>query len=222
MRCDWRKRLVISVMLLSAASIAQTADWGNVSGRMVVDGDVPPPNPIVGPPGLNLVDESVIVGQGGVLRNVLVYLRTKDVEVAPRYAASANDEIVLDIKNGRLEPRMLVVRTTQTLKLTNSDAFNVNIKLTTISNPNWNPLLLAGTSAKMRLAVQESLPGKVDSNIQPWLRGWILVRDNPYAAVSASDGTFTIRDLPVGAELEFQLWQARRVLARRRISRRPF
>ena len=37
--------------------------------------------------------------------------------------------------------------------------------------------------------------------------GWIIVRADPYAAVSDKDGHFTIADLPAGKELEFQLWQ---------------
>ena len=35
----------------------------------------------------------------------------------------------------------------------------------------------------------------------------VLVRHNPYAAVTDDDGNFTIKDLPAGKELEFQLWQ---------------
>ena len=35
----------------------------------------------------------------------------------------------------------------------------------------------------------------------------VLVRGNPYAAVTDADGNFTIKDLPAGQELEFQLWQ---------------
>jgi hypothetical protein len=40
------------------------------------------------------------------------------------------------------------------------------------------------------------------------MKGYILPRNNPYAAVSKEDGTFKIEKLPVG-ELEFQVWQER-------------
>ena len=36
---------------------------------------------------------------------------------------------------------------------------------------------------------------------------YLIVRKDPYAAVSDKDGTFTIKDLPAGKELEFVLWQ---------------
>jgi hypothetical protein len=208
MRREWVARLTALAIILSAASTVQAAEWGSLAGRMVVDGTVPPPATIAAA-GVNVVDESVVVGPDNGLKNVFVYLRTNGVEVSPRCAANANDTVALDINHGRLSPHAFVLRTSQSLKVTNSDASSINVKLTPLLNPTWNPLLPAGSSATASLAIQETLPTRVDSNIQPWLRGWILVRDNPYAAVSASDGTFMIRDLPVGSELEFQLWQER-------------
>ncbi len=51
------------------------------------------------------------------------------------------------------------------------------------------------------------MPVKVGCSIHPWMGGWIVVRGDPYAAISDKDGHFTIADLPAGKELEFQLWQ---------------
>ena len=53
---------------------------------------------------------------------------------------------------------------------------------------------------------EESLPTKVGCNIHSWMGGYVLIRKDPYAAVSGADGTFEIKDLPIGKELEFQLW----------------
>jgi hypothetical protein len=36
--------------------------------------------------------------------------------------------------------------------------------------------------------------------------GYVLPRDNPYAAVSGDDGSFEIKNLPAGT-WEFQVWQ---------------
>ncbi len=47
--------------------------------------------------------------------------------------------------------------------------------------------------------------GRVVCNIHPWMRAWLLPRDNPYAAVSGTDGSFVLAKLPVG-EWEFQAW----------------
>ena len=40
------------------------------------------------------------------------------------------------------------------------------------------------------------------------MHAWMVVRPNPYFAISDKDGNFEIKDLPVG-ELEFQVWQER-------------
>ena len=37
------------------------------------------------------------------------------------------------------------------------------------------------------------------------MKGWLVVRDNPYAAVTGEDGSFTIEKLPAG-EVELQFW----------------
>jgi len=49
------------------------------------------------------------------------------------------------------------------------------------------------------------MPVPIACNYHPWESAFVLPRDNPYAAVTKMDGTFTISKLPVG-ELEFQVW----------------
>jgi hypothetical protein len=39
------------------------------------------------------------------------------------------------------------------------------------------------------------------------MKGWVLVRPNPFFAISSEDGTFEIKGLPAGQDLEFQVWQ---------------
>ena len=37
------------------------------------------------------------------------------------------------------------------------------------------------------------------------MKAWVLVRPNPYGAVSSADGSFEIKNLPAG-DIELQLW----------------
>jgi hypothetical protein len=69
-----------------------------------------------------------------------------------------------------------------------------------------NPLLPPGGAAEYTFSRQPIAPVPVACNIHPWMKGYILARDNPYIAVSKEDGSFEIKDLPVG-ELEFRAWQ---------------
>jgi len=45
-------------------------------------------------------------------------------------------------------------------------------------------------------------------NIHPWMRGYLLLRSNPYMAKTDTDGRFTIENLPVGRHV-FRLWHER-------------
>jgi hypothetical protein len=39
-----------------------------------------------------------------------------------------------------------------------------------------------------------------------FMKGWILVQDHPYMAVTGEEGTFEIKDIPAGKR-DFQFWQ---------------
>ena len=56
-----------------------------------------------------------------------------------------------------------------------------------------------------KFTTDEAVPAQVTCNIHPWMKAWLVVRDNPYAAVSKPDGSFEIADLPA-EELELQFW----------------
>jgi hypothetical protein len=40
---------------------------------------------------------------------------------------------------------------------------------------------------------------RVECDAHGWMLGWVYVADNPYHAVSAKDGTFTLTDVPPGS-----------------------
>ena len=39
---------------------------------------------------------------------------------------------------------------------------------------------------------------KVDCDAHGWMLGWMQVVDNPYYAITGTDGTFTMTDVPPG------------------------
>jgi hypothetical protein len=198
------------------ASSAQAADWATLTGHFVYDG-TPPKQATIEPTKdqsvcskHKLYDESLVVDEKGNIANAAIMLRTKDVPVAPEYEKSATDKVELDNKNCRFEPHVAVMRTTQTLVLKNSDPAPVshNTNISPLKNAGINPVLAAGGDPiEQKFGEEEALPIKISCNIHPWMGAWLIVRKDPYAAVSAKDGTFTIKDLPVGKELEFVLWQ---------------
>ncbi|HZZ30023.1 MAG TPA: hypothetical protein VFE46_18650 [Pirellulales bacterium] len=202
------------VVPLLVALSARADDWGTLSGRFVYDGKAPTPakiNPdkdveVCGKHPLNI--ESLVVDDKGGLANVFVWLRTKDVKVAPEYAATANEKMTLDNHNCRFEPHALAIRTTQPLDVKNSDPMGHNTNGADLkANAPFNGVIPAGSNEDIKLTLAESMPAKITCNIHPWMSAYLLVRPDPYFAISGKDGKFEIKDLPAGTELEFQVWQ---------------
>jgi hypothetical protein len=211
----WKTSPLFAVVILIAAR-GSAADLATLSGRFVYDGT--PPKVVTIEPTKDqevcgkhkLVDESLVVDDKGGIANAVIMLKTKDVPVGPDYAKTASDKVELDNKNCRFEPHVALMRTTQTLVLKNSDPAPVshNTNIAPLINAGINPVLAAGGDPiEHKFDSEEGLPIKIGCNIHPWMGAWLIVRKDPYAAVSEKTGAFTIKDLPVGKELEFVLWQ---------------
>lgn len=198
--------------LLLIAQAVQAEDWATLTGHFVVDGKTAAPKTVDRSKDvkctMDLKEENVVVDDKGNLSNAVIMLRTKNVPVHSSYDSTAGDTIDLDNKNCRFEPHVGVVRVSQTLALKNSDPTGHNSNLTPLNTPQINPILAVGADPiKFKFNEEEAVPVKVGCNIHPWMGAYIIVRKDPYAAVSGKDGKFTIKDLPAGKELEFTLWQ---------------
>jgi hypothetical protein len=209
----WSLGTAAVVVLCSGAVLA--AEWGTIKGKFVYDGAPPEPTKLTVTKDVEvcakhpLVDESLVVGKDGGLANVVVYIRVptgESLEVHPDYEASAKGKVEVDNLHCRFTPHIATLRTSQTLVLKNSDSVGHNSKLDCFVNPALNILIPANGETEAKLEEGERLPVRVGCNIHPWMAGYVLVRDDPYMAVSAEDGTFTIENIPVGEHV-FQLWQ---------------
>jgi len=54
----------------------------------------------------------------------------------------------------------------------------------------------------------ESVPAPMEISCQfhTWMNGWILFFDNPYHAVTKADGSFEIKNVPIGTDLTVVAW----------------
>lgn len=201
----------LATALLPAA--LQAADWGTLKGHLTYDGKAPAAKPIEPTKDpetcgkCNLVDQTLVVSPGGHLANVVIWLRTKPPAVNPDFEKTAKDKVDLDNKCCHFTPHVQMLRTTQTLIVKNSDPIGHNTNLQAVNNASANQLIPAGGDMSVTFPAEEGLPITVNCNIHPWMSAYVVVRSNPYMAVSDEKGDFTIKDLPAGKELEFQLWQ---------------
>jgi plastocyanin len=154
-----------------------------------------------------LVNEELVVGADKGVANVVVYVRDKGVKVNPAAAEAAKAvKPVLDNANCRFEPHVVFVQTGQEFVIKNSDTVGHNSNVATVKNPPSNNLIPAGQQATTTFSSDEAIPAQVTCNIHPWMKSWLVVRPNPYATVSKADGSFEIKNVPAGGEIELQIW----------------
>jgi plastocyanin len=204
--------VALCALLCVGSGQSFAADWGSIKGKFVVDGAVGDPAAI----NVNkdaetcgkhdLVDETVVVGEGGGLQNVVVYIYTRSaLDVHPDYEASAKEPAVLDNKGCRFEPHILAVRTSQELQVANSDPVGHNTNAAFVQNPGFNQMIASGSPVTLTLAKAEPMPAAVACNIHPWMKGYLVVRQDPYVGISDGKGEFEIKNIPVGQH-EFVFW----------------
>ena len=214
-----QKQISVLVGLLVVAVIsanAAAAEWGNLSGQFVFDGDPPKPPAVKITKDQeccgkhNVIDESLLVNPDNKgIRNVIVFLLTDEDEEVPvheSYAASAKDEVMLDNDKCRFAPHVVLMRTSQTLKIGNSDPIGHNAKIDTFNNPPINITIPQGDFRTFECENDEKLPARVSCSIHPWMKAWVVIRSNPYMAVTDENGNFEIKNLPVGTH-KFMFWQ---------------
>jgi plastocyanin len=210
MRGSYLRSIALGAAVTFLSVGAATAQWGTLKGRFVYDGKAPAPEKI--DTGKEpacakhaVVYEELVVGADGGLANVVIYVSSKDVKVHPDYEKTAKDTVRYDNKHCRFAPHVMAVRISQTLELHNSDGFAHNSNLSPIRDVAINPLLSPDAKTDYKFEREQKIPVPISCNIHPWMKGYIVVRDDPYVGVSKEDGTFEIVNLPVG-ELEFTLW----------------
>jgi hypothetical protein len=210
-----RVHFVISIGILSfAAANLGAAERGKLTMRFVYDGEPPQPSALnTGGGGARpVVDESLLVNKRDRgIQNVCVWLLSASGDsppIHPSYQQSARDKLTMTIAGGNFAPRIMAMRTTQSLVFRNAELYAYNLKGDFQGNQSFNHLLEAGASIEKTWKVAETTPMPITCSIHPWLMGYVLVRDDPYAATSDEHGRLTIADLPAGKQT-FVVWHER-------------
>ncbi len=209
-------RVLIGLLVASAANLACGEEWGDVSGTFQFKGEIPEASRIVVTKDAevcgkhNLVDPSLVVNADNKgVANVVVYMylgkRDDPPAIHESYSETAKSEVALDNINCEFQPHIALVRTSQTLLIGNKDSVGHNTKIACSKNREFNPIVPANGSVKAELTEVERQPVAVSCSIHPWMKGWVVAKDNPYFAVTDKDGKFVIKNVPAG-EWTFQVW----------------
>jgi len=204
--------LIVIVSLMANVSETSAAEWGSLKGRFIVDGkspDLPPLKVDDKDPFCQKAkpaNKAIVSGKDGALANVIVYLRLprgkKIAAVHPNYEVQLKEPAVLDNVNCSFEPHIILVRVGQPMVIRNSDPTGHNTKIDVFA---FNQIIPAKEQTEIKATRESPLPSQVQCNIHPFMQAWLLAQSHPYMAASGEDGSFEIKNIPVGKH-EFQFW----------------
>ena len=202
-------------------ALAKPTGWATVTGKFTLSGAAPTNPTLTIDKDTEICraggteDKVVMIGPGNGIQNVLIYVSSKVPDGDPAwihesYEQARSAEVEFDQKSCVFLDRIGAMWWPQTLKVLNSDPVGHNTKLdSTFGAKSDNLTVPAGGSVPYVPGAASSRgPFPVSCSIHPWMSASMMVCENPYFAVTAEDGSFTIENVPAGegVELEFRVW----------------
>ena len=197
----------------AAASVATLLAFGGpalangaVSGIVHLTGPAPklPPHAVTKDAttcGHEAANESVVVGKGGCLRNVVVFVKDARFEGKPPPVTGA----AIDQKQCRYAPHVQALTVGTPVSLMNNDAILHNVHANESGMTVFNVAMpIKGQKVPIPMRKSGLMKLQCDAG-HSWMNGWIYVFDHPYFAVTDADGAFTIKEIPAGDHV-LELW----------------
>lgn len=186
--------------------------WATLRGRFIYDGTPPQMEPYnvsrdyatCSPGGQAPLQETLVVDSGTRgIKDIAVYLRR--ASRVHESAAASDQAAVFDQKNCIFQSHVFPMFVGQSIEFKNSDPVGHNTKIAGRNN-SFNQIIPANGSLNFVAQREEATPADTSCSIHPWMKAYVLPRENGYVAVTADDGSFEIANLPADEELEFQVW----------------
>jgi hypothetical protein len=193
-----------------AATVVDPATAGSIAGTVNFTGTAPEPELIQmdaeptcmaeysdGP-----FTETVVVNDNGTLANVFIYVKTGLEDMT---FATPSEPVVLDQDGCRYHPHVFGVQTNQTVLIRNSDDVLHNIHPEPSNSRSFNV-----SQPNQGMETERTFPSAeimipVSCDVHSWMSAFVGVVDHPYFAVSSSDGSFELPNLPPG-DYEVEAW----------------
>jgi len=202
--CAWGENV-------SASEVTSASVWGTV----VFAGIVPQPKTVEmrGDPYCAKVRAShepalrqdVVMTTSGRIANVVVY--AKDVVGRPQSQIVAPlPPVIFELRSCMFVPHVVAVCCGQEVWFENKDDTVHTIHARRSKNPRFNFALLGTQSPSRSVRFPEpEVAVEVRCDVHPWENAFVAVFNHPYYAVTDSNGTFEIPEIPAG-EYTLEAW----------------
>lgn len=184
-----------------AAPVFDPSTAGDVSGMVMVEGELPAPEELMMNSDPNCVAaatdtmSSTYVGSDGHLGNVFVYVKEG---LGDMTFPAPTDIVTLNQEGCRYIPHVMGIRVGQTLNIINSDATLHNIHAIPEVNAEFNMGQPMQGMEFERTFDQPEVMVPMRCDVHGWMNSYIGVLDHPFFAVTGEDGMFDISTLPPG------------------------
>ncbi len=200
----------LAAFALSAA--VSTIAFADITGNVKLEGDAPEMKEIAmdadqacaAQHADPVVDPTIVVGEKGILKNVIVSIKAADP--AALGGEASKDPVVLDQKGCMYEPHVLSMTIGQDLVVKNSDAFLHNVHSLATINPVFNfgqPNVDPGKKVEAPKAAEVF---RVKCDVHPWMSAYIGAFEHPFHAVTGEDGKFTIKGTLPDGDYTLMAW----------------
>ena len=188
--------IALLVVLLGAPLPAVAAA---LRGQVLYTGPPPPPRkvPVTVDQyvcGKEKDAEDLVLSARRGIRSAVVWLA--DPPPAPAQPAHASATPQMDQKQCSFTPRVVLVPVGGTVEFLNSDRLLHNLHATPKQNAGFNRTQPKGRTIPVAFARPEFIP--IACDLHSWMRGWVVVTDHPFYAVTDADGGFALGDVPPG------------------------
>ncbi|HYD50307.1 MAG TPA: carboxypeptidase regulatory-like domain-containing protein [Terriglobales bacterium] len=195
-----------SSLALAAYQGGAVSGGGSISGTVKFNGTAPAPKSLDATKDKEvcgqhkILDESLVVGSDGALKNAVVSIT--NITKGKAHDTAAKPE--LDQKGCVYIPHVMTAPAGAEIQIKNSDGILHNIH--TYSSKN-TPINRAQPKFKkvMGETFKEPETIRVTCDAHGWMQGWIVVTDHPYYAVTDDSGNFKLTDVPPG-DYELKVW----------------
>jgi plastocyanin len=206
--CGGTKAPDTNAPVADSGAAAYSGPTGTVTGVIAFTGTPPAPkkidssaDPVCGQKNPNLETEDTVV-KDGKLANVFVYIKdgttTDGKKVGDFKWETPTTAAQLDQNGCHYRPHVLGVQTNQKISITNSDPTTHNVHPTPKNNPEWNQSQPSGAAPIEKTFARSEILVPVKCNQHPWMKSYIGVMKTPFFAVSAENGSFTLKGVPAG------------------------
>ncbi len=184
------------------AKRVDTATAGNVSGRVAIDGAVPPNAPIKlgGDPACERAHKGgarldTFVSENGGLGNVFVYVKDG---LGQYYFDVPSEPVTLDQRGCVYTPHVFGVRVGQNVDFVNSDATAHTVHAVPNANQEFNFSQPIQTQKDTRFFTVPEVMVRFKCDMHNWMSAYAGVLDHPYFAVTEPGGKFELKQMPPG------------------------